>query len=137
MGDLLIVTKEYICPDCGIKGLDINSSCLRCRARLYRRKYSLKRKKERIEKGLCPNCAKPAAQGKKFCPSCLVKRNLNERLRKEHVAADGTCPRCGINPVKPDTTYCKECTEKARIMAYEYRIRKDYKDPGPSGEREG
>lgn len=121
----LKLSKKYICPDCGIKGLDINPDCPRCRARLWRREYYPKRNKNRINKGLCPNCGKPAVQGKKFCTSCLSKKALNERIRKKNLVAKGICPRCVKNHIKPGTTYCRDCTERARIMAPKYRAKKN------------
>jgi hypothetical protein len=53
-----------------------------------------RKKKEQI---LCPNCAKPVANGSAFCDSCGLR-----------VSPPPACAKCGL-PLAPDTNFCESC----------------------------
>lgn len=57
---------------------------------------------ERLRRGLCTSCGKPAVEGKKSCHRCMVNgckgvRSRGERGKRKIVAyLGGKCQRCGL-----------------------------------------
>ena len=54
-------------------------------------------KREKKEQKLCPNCAKPLADGSAFCDSCGLR-----------VTPPPACAKCKL-PLAPDTNFCEAC----------------------------
>ncbi len=69
-------------------------------------------RKERIAKGLCPNCGEVNDRAPKYlCSSCLVSENQRKLIwAKERVKA-GLCPYCP-RPIDIEGPYCSVCKEK-------------------------
>lgn len=62
-------------------------------------------KRKKKEQKLCPNCAKPVANGSAFCDSCGLR-----------VTPPPACAKCRL-PLAPDTNFCESCGTPVGIAA--------------------
>ena len=69
-------------------------------------------RKERIAKGLCPNCGEVNDRAPKYlCSNCLGRENERKRIwAKERIKA-GYCPYCA-RPIDTKGPYCSVCKAK-------------------------
>lgn len=67
---------------------------------------------------VCPNCNKPTAADKKFCPEC------GTQLPEQTVAQGAVCPSCGKQNVI-GTKFCQDCGTKLPVAVQEEQMHAD------------
>lgn len=81
-------------------------------------------RKERIAKGLCPNCGEINDRAPKYlCSDCLVKENERKLVWAKERIKTGLCPYCS-RPIDIKGPYCSLCKAKRIERNRLRRVRK-------------
>jgi hypothetical protein len=96
------------CGNCGKPTMKDRSYCETCFV-VCREKQDRK-KKERLEKGLCYECDNPIDRpGKKICKACCTRSTERTRKQKQDRTDAGMCVMCGKKPPLEHSRYCEFC----------------------------
>ena len=94
------------------------------------RERARKRRRERVEAGLCPRCGEvPPVDGGAVCEACREERRAAERKLYEKRRAGGRCGRCG-GEVFAGASTCEACAarDEKRRPRKNVASRKRYRD---------
>ena len=71
-----------------------------------------KQRKERILKGLCPECGGQMDREGWACVKCTKEGNERKKIWANNRVGEGRCPSCREGKIIQGTTYCPECKDK-------------------------
>ena len=91
---------------------NLRSVCKDCR-----REYDIQYKKRRLEQGLCYDCGTPLPEDhpyKRYCISCLKKREKMNIIYEQQRKDIGLCRQCGKHSIdySRSTLHCTSCLIK-------------------------
>lgn len=108
---------EGLCFKCGgTKPDDGYVSCPDCREK--RRTYNKAYRERRFINGLCVDCGKPVADGKRHCPECREKRSADCKRYRKVANENGLCIRCMKRKAAYGFKRCPECIESESNRKY-------------------
>ena len=94
-----------------LEGAAYGGRCPESRRRMARER-SKRRRRERVEAGLCPRCGEvPPVDGGAVCEACREERRAAERKLYEKRRAGGRCGRCGAH-TPGNASMCASCAAR-------------------------
>ena len=93
-----------------LKGAQYGGRCPESRRRMARER-ARKRRRERVEAGLCPRCGREPVEAGAVCEPCREARRAEERKLYAARRAKGLCGRCGAEVVDEAST-CASCAAR-------------------------